>query len=88
MKRLFLVGAAVIATCALTPAAHANVLSTDLVNTGADANATAQSVPAGSMSTLNPIISRIPLLSGPDQRHSCVISDQVDKSWCFYVTIP
>ncbi len=89
MKRLLVLGAAVAAACALTPSAHASgLVSTDLVNMGSDASSAAASTSTGTMSTLNPILNKIPLLSGPDSRHICVISDQVDKSWCFYVAIP
>ena len=91
MKRLLLIGAAVVAACSVTPGAHASsLLSTDLVNTGlttSDADA-ATSAAATSASTLNPLLNKIPLLEGPDRRHICVISDQVDKSWCLYVAIP
>lgn len=89
MKRLLVLGAAVAAACALTPSAHASgLVSTDLVNTGSDASAAADGSTASTASTLNPILNKIPLLSGPDSRHVCLISDQVDKSWCFYVAIP
>jgi hypothetical protein len=89
VKRLVFVAAAVVASVALTPSARAgSLIATDLVNTGNSAQDAATGTPTGTMSTLNPILNRIPLLSGPDQRHICLISDQVDKSWCFYVAIP
>lgn len=86
MKRLLLLGSAVLASTALAPAAHAELISTDLVGGGGSRTVAAD--PAASMSTLNPILNQIPMLSGPDRRHICLISDQVDKSWCFYVAIP
>ncbi len=83
MKRLLVIAAAVAAACALTPAAHADALG-NASPTSADISA----LPADSMSTLNPLLDRFPALAGPDRRHICLISDQLDRSWCVYVAIP
>ena len=90
MKRLFLIGAAIVAAVSLTSAAHADVISTDVVNGGVATDASASDTPdaGGTMSVLNPILNKVPVLSGPDRRHICVISEQLDKSWCVYVAIP
>lgn len=85
MKRLLFVGAAVIAGFGVSPTAQA-LVSTDLV--GASSTVESSGTTSTSSSKLNPILNKVPLLEGPDRRHLCVISDHVDRSWCFYVAIP
>lgn len=86
MKRLFIIAAAVLSAGAVTPAAHAGLVATNVVSGGGTQAATQTA--EENMSILNPILNKFPVLSGPDRRYLCVINDQIDKSWCVYVPIP
>ena len=72
MKRLLVVGAALIATVAAVPVAHAATNSTDLVT----------------QSTTNDLLNLIPGLGGAATRHICLVFEQLDTSYCIYVPLP
>jgi hypothetical protein len=87
MKRLLLVGAAVIAACGFAVPAHA------------DDDVAAQAEPTTpptidptlfnyTASLTNDLLNSIPGLGGPDTRHLCFIFDKLDKSYCVYIPLP
>ncbi len=73
MRRLVLLGAAAAAMLTLAAAQPAR----------------AADVPMGEYaSTTNDLLSRIPGFGGGETRHVCLISDQLNRSWCIYVPLP
>ena len=39
-------------------------------------------------SSTNSLLSKLPMLEGPDRRHICIIDDPLDFYYCVYIPMP